>query len=89
MVENDSGVTEVVVLALDGVVVADLASPIEVLGRTVLPDGQHPYRIRVASSRSSVQTEHFALRVPWRLDILEEADTVVVPGLDEDRKSVV
>jgi transcriptional regulator GlxA family with amidase domain len=52
----------------------------------VLPDGQHPYRIRVASSRSSVQTEHFALRVPWRLDILEEADTVVVPGLDDPFK---
>ena len=71
---------EVVVIALDGVVAADLATPAEVLGRTRLRDGSTPYRIRVAAPRAQVDAGIFTLRTEWRLDTLAGADTVVVPG---------
>jgi transcriptional regulator GlxA family with amidase domain len=74
-------VHEVVVLALDGVIAADLAIPAEVLSRTRLLDGQCPYRIRVAALRPNVDAGIFTLRTPWRLDALVEADTILVPGL--------
>jgi transcriptional regulator GlxA family with amidase domain len=76
-------VHEVVVVALDGVVAADLATPAEVLGRTRLRDGTAPYRIRVAAPRVPVDAGLFTLRTRWRLDTLAEAHTVVVPGRAE------
>ncbi|MEV4294222.1 helix-turn-helix domain-containing protein [Microbispora rosea] len=73
----------VAILALDHVVPFDLATPIEVFGRTRLPDGRRPYRVRVCGPAPEVETEAFALRVPYGVDALAEADTVVVPGRSE------
>ncbi|MFC6078794.1 GlxA family transcriptional regulator [Microbispora bryophytorum] len=73
----------VAILALDHVVPFDLATPIEVFGRTRLPDGRRPYRVRVCGPAPEVETEAFALRVPYGVDALAEADTVVVPGCSE------
>jgi len=70
----------VAVVALDGVVAADLAVPGEVLGRVVLPGGRRPYEIQVVSPRRAVDAGLFELRVPHRLDVLAGADTIVVPG---------
>ena len=70
-------------LALDGVVLADLGVPVEVFGRTRRPDGTCPYRVRVASARASVDAGVVRLRPPWRLDVLGEADTIVVPGIED------
>jgi transcriptional regulator GlxA family with amidase domain len=71
------------VVAFDGVVLADLATPCEVFGRVRRHDGRAPYEVRVCSSAPVVRSEHVTLRVPWRLDSLHRADTVVVPGLDD------
>ncbi|MEU6849690.1 helix-turn-helix domain-containing protein [Actinacidiphila alni] len=73
----------IAVLALDHVVAFDLAAPVETFGRTRLPDGRKPYRIRVCGSAPEVVTETFGMRVPYGLDALAEADTVIVPGCSE------
>ena len=73
----------VAVLALPGVIPFDLATPIEVFARAVLPDGRHGYRVRVCAESPHVETGTFALRAPFGLDGLADADTVVVPGVSD------
>ncbi|WP_263169295.1 GlxA family transcriptional regulator [Streptomyces sp. SCSIO ZS0520] len=70
-------------LALDQVIPFDLSTPIEVFGRTRLPDGRPGYRVRVCAARPEVDAGLFRLRAPWGLDGLRGADTVVVPGTAE------
>lgn len=71
----------VVVLALDGVIPFDLSTPVEVFGRTRLPDGRPAYRVRVCAPAPEVDAGAFALRAPWPLEALAEADTIVLPGV--------
>ncbi|WP_405603713.1 helix-turn-helix domain-containing protein [Streptomyces sp. NBC_01410] len=70
----------VAVLALDGVIAFDLSTPLEVFGRTRLPDGRAAYRVRVCSPSPEVDAGAFTLRAPRGLDALAEADTIIVPG---------
>ena len=71
----------VVVLALDGVLAFDLSTPVEVFGRARLPDGRAAYRVLVAAPKDEVDAGVLAIRAPWGLDALGEADTIFVPGL--------
>ncbi|MEU9176005.1 helix-turn-helix domain-containing protein [Streptomyces sp. NPDC048550] len=71
----------VAVLALDGVIPFDLSTPVEVFGRTRLPDGRPAYRVRVCAPAGEVDAGAFALRAPWSLEALAEADTIVLPGI--------
>ena len=71
----------VAVLALDRVLAFDLSTPVEVFGRARLPDGRSAYTVRVCSPADEVDAGVFAVRVPWGLDALAGADTIVVPGL--------
>jgi transcriptional regulator GlxA family with amidase domain len=71
----------VAVLALDGVIGFDLTTPLEVFGRTRLPDGRVPYRVRVCAPAPEIDAGAFTLRAPWGLDALAEADTIIVPGI--------
>jgi transcriptional regulator GlxA family with amidase domain len=71
----------VAVLALDGVIGFDLTTPMEVFGRTRLPDGRVPYRVRVCAPVPEVDAGAFTLRAPWGLAALAEADTIIVPGI--------
>jgi transcriptional regulator GlxA family with amidase domain len=73
----------VAILALDQTVAFDMAIPVEVFGRVRLPDGRRPYRVRVCGTQSEVPTETFTIRVPWGLDGLAGADTIIVPGREE------
>ncbi|KAA2258104.1 helix-turn-helix domain-containing protein [Solihabitans fulvus] len=70
----------VVILALDGVIAADLTTPIEVFARSRLPDGRAAYRVRVCAPTEEVDAGLFTLRVQWRLATLAEADTIFLPG---------
>ncbi|AZS76835.1 AraC family transcriptional regulator [Streptomyces lydicus] len=70
----------VAVLALDKVIPFDLSTPIEAFTRTRLPDGRPGYQVRVCAERPEVDAGTFALRAPWGLDGLTDADTVIVPG---------
>src|SRR5215468_10372620 len=73
----------VAVVAFDGVVLGDLATPCEVFGRARDADGKPLYDVRVCSLRRAVQSAHVRLTVPWRLDVLRRAGTVIVPGIDD------
>src|SRR5437870_6924363 len=70
------------VVAFDGVVLGDLATPCEVFGRVRGADGWTPYDVRICSIAPEVESEHVTLKVPWRLSSLNRADTVIVPGID-------
>ncbi len=64
------------VLAFDGVVLGDLATPLEILGRCP------GYRVRVCSQKRVVRSGFVSLSVPWRLNALSRAHTVIVPGTE-------
>ncbi|MET9666902.1 helix-turn-helix domain-containing protein [Streptomyces sp. NPDC006475] len=70
----------VAVLALDGVIAFDLSTPLEVFTRTRLPDGRTAYRVRVCAPAAEIDAGAFALRAPWGLEALAEADTIILPG---------
>jgi hypothetical protein len=77
------------VVALNGIVPFDLAIPCEVFGRATLPGTrQSLYEIRVCSETDTVRAGHFELRCPWRLDGLVDANTVIVPGIEDIAASV-
>ena len=78
----------VAVLALDGVLAFDLSTPVEVFGRARLPDGRAPYRVRVCAPTAEVDAGVFSMRVPWGLDALAGADTIILPGLDDPTVSI-
>jgi len=78
----------VVVLALDGVLAFDLSTPVEIFGRARLPDGRAAYRVRVCAPADEVAAGVLSIRVPWGLEALSKADTVVVPGLADPTKPV-
>jgi len=73
----------VAILAFDGVVLGDLATPCEVFGLARHADGRSPYEVRVCSPRPRVRSRHVTLDVPWRLSSLGRARTVIVPGIDD------
>ncbi|MBE2998165.1 helix-turn-helix domain-containing protein [Nocardiopsis sp. HNM0947] len=72
----------VAVLALDDVVGFDLTTPVETFTRSRLPDGRPAYRVLVCSAREEVAAGPFRLRTEHGLEALAEADTVIVPGVE-------
>jgi transcriptional regulator GlxA family with amidase domain len=73
----------VAVVAMDGVVPFDLATPCEVFGRAFLPGGAPAYAVKVCGVSPSVEAELFRLRAPLGLAHLSRAQTVVVPGVSD------
>ncbi|MCM0673711.1 helix-turn-helix domain-containing protein [Micromonospora phytophila] len=71
----------VAVVAFDGVVGFDLSTALEVFGRARLRDGRAAYQVKVCADRRDVDAGLFILRAPWDLDVLRDADTVIVPGV--------
>jgi transcriptional regulator GlxA family with amidase domain len=70
----------VAVLALDGVVAFDLATPLEVFARTRPASGGQAYDVRVCGVSPEVDAGAFRLRAPYGLDTLDRADTIILPG---------
>ena len=73
----------VAVVAFDGVVLGDLSTACEVFGLAKRKDGRPAYEVRVCSESLDVESMHVALRVRWRLSSLAQADTVIVPGVND------
>jgi transcriptional regulator GlxA family with amidase domain len=73
----------VAVLAYDGVVLGDLATPLEIFGRVRDAEGQVCYDVRVCGAAKEVQSEHVRLNVQWGLSWVARADTVIAPGIDD------
>ena len=78
----------VVVLALDGVVAFDLATPLEVFARVRLADGSAPYDVRVCAPAPEVDARAFTVKVAHGLAALDDADTIVLPGCHEPADGV-
>ena len=75
----------VAVLALDDVVAFDLATPPQVFGSSTPPR----YETVVCAARDEVRTNQgFGVRPQAGLAALAEADTVVVPGVEDVRRPV-
>lgn len=73
----------VAVLALDGVIPFDLSAPIDTFRWARLPDGREAYRVRVCSPQREVSAGTFTVRTPYGLEALAEADTIVLPGVED------
>ena len=69
----------VAVLALDDVITFDLATPVQAFSFAWQPDGSPAYRVLVCGT-GPVRTDVFSIQPDWGLDVLADADTVVVPG---------
>src|SRR5262245_60731043 len=78
----------VAVVAFDGVVLADLAGPCEILRRARDADGRSLYSVAICSERTVVATSGLDLSVPRRLSYVASADTIVIPGIEDLDRSV-
>lgn len=76
------------VLAFDGVVLSDLATPCDVFGRVRDSKGNRQYEVRVCGCRGRINSEHLGFEVPRSLATLRRADTIIVPGIDPIDRSV-
>jgi transcriptional regulator GlxA family with amidase domain len=70
------------IVVFDGVVLGDVASPLEVFSRARGERGCF-YEVRVCSASRNVESTNITLGAPWRLETLEQADTIVVPGIGD------
>lgn len=68
------------VLALDDVIAFDLAAAVETFRYACTSAGRPAYRVVVCGPSPAVTAGPMGLTVPHRLDVLGEADTIVVPG---------
>jgi transcriptional regulator GlxA family with amidase domain len=75
-----TAVKNVVILALDGVLPFDLSTPLEVFGRARLQNGQSAYQVRICAASRTIDAGALSLLVPWALNIMADADTIIVPG---------
>jgi transcriptional regulator GlxA family with amidase domain len=72
----------VAVVAFDGVVLSDLATPCDVFGRVRDSKGRRRYDVRVCALHRQIRSEHLSMDVRWGLSILRRAGTIIVPGID-------
>jgi transcriptional regulator GlxA family with amidase domain len=72
----------IAVLAYHGVVLGDLATPLEIFGRVRDTQGQKCYEVGVCAAAREVRSEHLNLKVPWGLSFAARAQTIIVPGID-------
>lgn len=73
----------VAVLALPDTVAFDLATPIEVFGRSETAAGEACYRILVCGTDPVVTAGPLRIATDHGLDALVDADTIVVPGRND------
>lgn len=86
--QNRSAAHRIAVLAFDGVVLGDLSVPLEIFGRVRDASGRPCYEVRVCSISAEVRSEHLSLHVPLRLSVVRQADTVIVPGIDNPSRPI-
>jgi transcriptional regulator GlxA family with amidase domain len=80
---QDLAMHRVAIVVIDGVVPLDLAIPCNVFGFVRLAGGRPAYRVRVCGASGEVDAGAFRIRVPYRLDELGRADTIVFPGVHD------
>lgn len=73
----------IAVLALPDSIAFDVGTPIEAFGRVRLPSGAPGYRVVVCGSEPEVSAGPMRIATNHGLAALAEADTVVVPGVND------
>jgi transcriptional regulator GlxA family with amidase domain len=73
----------IAIVAMNGVVPADVAAPYEVFSRVKLPSGEPGYQTRVCGVTRAVEAGPFRLALRYGLEQLARADTVVLAGIDD------
>ncbi|MGV9677798.1 GlxA family transcriptional regulator [Nocardia sp. NPDC003482] len=71
---------KVAILATEGVIPFDLSAPLEVFSRARFADGSPGYEVTVCGPRPAVSAGRFTLADLGPLDLLADADTIVLPG---------
>src|SRR5690606_11842716 len=74
---------QVAVVAFHGIVPFDLAIPCEVFGRARVASTQRPYEVKVCGQARRIRGDVFDLHVKWDLSHVPDADTVIVPGMND------
>lgn len=72
---------KIAVLALQGVVPFDLGIPC-VIFESVQIENKSVYNVTVCGEEPSIKTQHFQIQTNASLDALKEADTIIIPGID-------
>src|SRR3569833_730505 len=72
---------KVSIVVLDSFVPLDLAIPCDVFGGFDLADEPNLYQVQVCAPRRVARAGAFQTRAPYGLDVVHDADTVVVPGI--------
>ncbi|UGU29395.1 helix-turn-helix domain-containing protein [Mycolicibacterium smegmatis] len=70
----------IAVVALPNSVASDVATPVDVFGRTQLSDGKAGYRVQVCGTAPEVRAGPMRIATDHRIDALGGVDTIVVPG---------
>jgi hypothetical protein len=65
----------------DDVVIGDFGPLCDLFSRVQIPDGRHPYRVRLCGARKWLRAGFCSLRAPFTLAGLRRAQTVIVPGI--------
>lgn len=73
----------VVIVACEGVVPFDLATPLEIFGRARLASGAPAYDVRVCAPSRRVRARAFSLELRHGLNALTRADTIIVAGVED------
>lgn len=73
----------VVIVACEGVVPFDLATPLEIFGRARLASGAPAYDVRVCAPSRRIRAQSFTLELRHGLGALSRADTVIVAGVED------
>lgn len=71
------------IVAPEAVIPYDLTIACEVFGRLRDAAGNSAYDVRICGETGSVSTTHFTLSAPFGLDMLENADTIIMPGIED------
>jgi transcriptional regulator GlxA family with amidase domain len=73
----------VAVVALDRVVPFDVCAPAGLFASVRRPDGRRAYRVRVCGTAREIDAGSFRMRIPYGLEELARADTIVLAGLSD------
>ncbi|AMV48303.1 GlxA family transcriptional regulator [Paraburkholderia caribensis] len=78
----------VAVLLLPGFVGFDMSIPSEIFSRAHVKGLDQPYRVFLCGETRRVRNEQFCAEIDRNLDTLAEADTIIVPGVNDPHSPV-
>lgn len=78
----------IAILALHDFIPFDLGIPCEAFGFVRLLNGEAGYCVKVCGEAEHVNTGAFTLHAHFGLDHLIDADTIIIPGIKDPKKTL-